>query len=235
VSTLVFSAPEPTPEGRRRALEVLHAAQAYADAETARLNGPSPTAADPTIPDLSPFPHDATQDGESVLFALEPGYGAHRFDIPMFFFLKAATVFRGSILLNSRQAPKVLGRSKFHVRMDFPRARGAARLNIQVNRIVANAQPGERIVENPHDYHDHRPEGLSRKPSHDRRTRQDAVMAALRHYDLAPAVDPAKATFTRTAYKELLWRLLTLADARWAERATLDAIATAPWAHADLV
>jgi hypothetical protein len=50
----------------------------------------------------------------------------------------------------------------------------------------------------------------------------------MRHFDLAP-VDPAFLEFDRARYKALLWQLLALADARWAERAERDAYAIAPW------
>ena len=45
----------PEEEPKPDPLAILRAAQAYVDAEEARLNGPSPSHADPTVPDLSPF------------------------------------------------------------------------------------------------------------------------------------------------------------------------------------
>jgi hypothetical protein len=214
-------------------LAVLTAAQSYLDAETARLNGPSPTTAKPTVPDLAPFP-DATLDGQSVLLEVEPGY-VDRFDSPMVLALKVAIAAGGYLRTNSREAPKILGRSRHYVRLDFAQRRGQ-RLYVQVNRLVVNVGPNERVHEHPQDHHNHMPEALTKSATKGRgKTRADVVAMAAERFQLLPSTHPARLAFTVTAFRQLLWGLFTLADTRWQERMVRDAVATTPWEHPDLI
>jgi hypothetical protein len=182
--------------------------------------------------DLTPFP-DATQDGNSILLQIEEEHGPRRFDAPMFYFLMAATAFGGTVRLNSREQGKPEGKGKFYPRLDV------GGLNMSVNRIVANVLVGEVVKENAHDFRNHLPEGLRKegvprdfRPSKNNTTRADAVAAALRQHSKAGMA--AKSIIDLKGYEALLWRLLSIADARWQERSVRDKVAVAPWEHPTL-
>lgn len=208
--------------------ETIAAARAYCLAEATRLATADPLEANPgTVPDLSAFP-DATLDVESVLVTIEEGHQPRRLDAPIFLFVMAATAWGGFFRLNSRETGKREGVGKLFPRLDFP-----GNVNIQLNRIVANARPGEIVRENRADHRDHMPEGLAKvgeeRPSYKNNyTRADCITQALAQFDKRG--DDAGGIISRAEYEGLLWQLLVIADLRAANRAEMAAQAMAPWA-----
>lgn len=207
-------------------LAKLNAAQEYVTGEKERLKNPSFFAPD-VVPDLTPFPH-TTMSVSSVRMEIEPGY-VDRFDAPMALAILVGLAPRGFLRTNSREAPKILGQSRWYVRADWPRLAGHPRVNIQVNRLVRNAGPFERVHEHPEDHHNHLPEVLRVTASQRRGlTRSDAVAAASRHFGALPELHMARRAYSVAQFAELLWDLFAIADARWHDRAVRDAVAVAP-------
>lgn len=151
---------------------------------------------------------------------VEEGGNLHWFDPAFHVFLGVATAFSGSVYLDSNQSGKAEGTGRFYLKLKY-----GSSGKFTVDRLVADAQPGERVREAA-DHHRHVREELTKvsgtleeaRPSKFNLGREEAIQAALDQYDDWRIENVM--LIGRSEYKHMLRLLLLIADAQSARRVT---------------
>lgn len=201
--------------------ETVFNARSYSDAESTRQAsfGLLPQ----VIPEFTLFKGVTFNADGSAQILIEQGHATRRIDPPVVFFCEIAMWLGARFRLNSRGPNKAAGEDNVYPRLDIPGGGLRARLNMQLNRIVADPGPGQTVRENPNDHRNHLKEGLRIEAARteygsgkSRYTRWDVIEAILGAFDRAiPATIPF---ITRDELRDLLTGLLILADGRATER-----------------
>lgn len=204
-------------------MDAFERAQSYSDLEATRQAsfGQLPQ----VFPEFTVFKDPIINPDGTVELLIEQGFGRHRFDAPVAFVFELGMALDiARLRLNSRGNSKADGIENVYVRYDIWRGRGMLPLNMQANRIVADAPIGRRVRDNPADYHNHLRECLVTDenpveygPGKARTTRWDAIEAMLEGYEASG--HPARSGIPRGDLEHLLSGLLVLADGRATERA----------------
>lgn len=201
--------------------ETVREARAYLDAELLRLSSPEDLPA--TVPVFTVFRGVTLNANGTANVLIEQGHGVRVMDAPIVFVCELARWFGTRTRLNSRGPNKAAGVDNVYPRLDTPGGGTRPRLNMQLNRIVADPGPGFTVRENLTDHRNHLREGLRVETSNpdygarkSRTTRLDFIDAVLGAFDRSiPATRPF---ITRDELGDLLLGLLKLADRRSEER-----------------
>jgi hypothetical protein len=149
-------------------------------------------------------------EGGLAYWTVEKELGDHVFDERMGVLLLAMTAPGGRLRLNSDLAGKPEGKGRFYLRIEY-----GGGSNLSVDRIVADAQPGERVRE-AEDHHWHLPEKLRKVPvagfpSKFNLGREDAIERALVRFD--KSAERQEMGVSRRDYEAILRVLLAATDA----------------------
>lgn len=152
-------------------------------------------------------------DGRHVAWVPPSGGAPHWFRPGHYLFLRMAVWFGGFMCRGSNKTGQPKGLGKFYVRLRYPDGQ-----QFSVDRIIADAQPGERVSE-PFDYHMHDPDLLTKGRDGRSRTRTskfnlgrpEAIQAALAQYDRSVRRG-IPAPISREQYRTMLELLLLIGD-----------------------
>ncbi|UDL87272.1 hypothetical protein LGH82_18945 [Mesorhizobium sp. PAMC28654] len=156
---------------------------------------------------------EARLEGGLIAWKVEEGHGEHLMDLPFYLFLKIATLHRGTVYLGSNRSDKDGGEGKHYLVLKLN-----ASAKFSVDRLIANAEPRQRVRESL-DHHRHLRNELrlvsgaleGSRTSKFNLGRQEAIEAVLVNFDWALAKGE-RTTLDHEQMRSLMLALLEMAD-----------------------